>query len=96
MSSPILHLSKIYFGPGCTAGRSAVESLKSIQIMCLLLSGGKASLLQFLSSVVGPFSHHHIKDPGGYRVGEAKRGEKTPMHVLQGVEAERKLEPVSV
>lgn len=41
--------------------------------------------------------YHHIKDPGGYRVGEAKRGgKKNPAHVFEGVEAKRKLEPVSV
>lgn len=69
---------------GAFARCSAVNSLKSFQIMCLLYSDGKASLLQFLSSVVGPFSHRHIKDPGGYRVGEAKRGGKNPNACVGG------------
>lgn len=69
---------------GAFAGRPAVNPLKSFQIVCLLYSDGKASLLQFLSSVVGPFSHHHIKDPGGYRVGEAERGGKNPNACVGG------------
>lgn len=87
---------------GAFAACSALNSklLKALKTMCLSNSDGNASFLQFLSSVVGLFhSHlvyHHIKDPGGYRVGEAKRGgKKTPAHVFEGVEAKRKLEPVS-
>lgn len=51
----------------------------------------QASLGYFTSHLL----YHHIKDPGGYRKGEAKRGEKKNTHVLEGVKAKRKLKPVS-
>lgn len=67
--------------------------------MCLLQADGKASFLQFLSSVVGLFhkpltlSPHQrsrrLQKEGG------KEGRKKKVHVLEGVKAKRKLKPVS-
>lgn len=70
---------------------------KALKTMCLLNTDGKASFLQFLSSVVGPF-HKPLRLAPHQRSrrlqsGGGKEGrEKTPAHVFEGVEAKRKLE----
>lgn len=74
---------------------------KALKIMCLLNSDGKASFLQFLSSVVGllhkPFSLSPHQRSRRLESGGGKEGrKKTPAHVFEGVEAKRKLEAISV
>jgi len=67
--------------------------------MCLLKADGKASFLQFLSSVVGPFHKPFSLSPHQssrrLQSGGGKEGREKPAHVFEGVEAKRKLEPVS-
>lgn len=80
---------------GAFARCSAVNSLKSFQIMCLLYSDKllSYSFCQVLSGhlVITTSKIQEVTEWGRQR-GE----EKAPMHVLEGVEAKRKLEPISV
>lgn len=63
--------------------------------MCLLYSDGKAPSYNFYQVLLGHLVITTLKIQEVTEWGRQREEGKTPMHVLEGVEAKRKLEPIS-